>query len=396
MHSKLTNLRTASTIDRAQDIVYVEAPTVVQCPDVGTRPPDSGGSHLDWLLVQIRTKLYLGHLSPGDRLPSVRELARRLRISPTTALELYRSLESEGLVEGRERSGVFVKAGPLAGEAHDRERSAFTLVTAVAKQAGQHGLSPAEFVRMLLRYTGAQRRHDFTVAFVGCRESFDLIDRQLTARLGFRLPVLHIPGGRSAAELRAALQSHPSIGCVLTAFLNVHHVSPMITELGLPLVPARLAPPAAAMFETPRSGRRYVVVRDLDMASYLRETACHLARIRGEPSCPPGVEEAGCRRCGVEEVRQAPGVSFAALQEDALLADFDVHAEVVHATVTSLDAVRTRYGHSKRIVPVVAPVSDDTIDALLFQYVCGPSRAHQSRAAITDVLSRPPAVRANG
>ena len=50
-----------------------------------------------------------GSLKPGDKLPSLRHLMRQHGISLSTALQLCRSMESEGWVEARERSGYFVR-----------------------------------------------------------------------------------------------------------------------------------------------------------------------------------------------------------------------------------------------------------------------------------------------
>ena len=62
---------------------------------------------------QIVTQVTLGILSeelaPGERLPSTRELARRFHLHPNTVSGAYRQLESEGWVESRRGSGVFVR-----------------------------------------------------------------------------------------------------------------------------------------------------------------------------------------------------------------------------------------------------------------------------------------------
>jgi DNA-binding transcriptional regulator YhcF (GntR family) len=62
---------------------------------------------------QIVTQITLGILSeelvPGERLPSTRELARRFHLHANTVSSAYRQLESEGWVESRRGSGVFVR-----------------------------------------------------------------------------------------------------------------------------------------------------------------------------------------------------------------------------------------------------------------------------------------------
>lgn len=49
-----------------------------------------------------------GTLQAGDRMPSLRGLARDYRVSVTTAMSAYEVLENRGLVEARARSGFFV------------------------------------------------------------------------------------------------------------------------------------------------------------------------------------------------------------------------------------------------------------------------------------------------
>src|SRR5262249_27784713 len=53
-----------------------------------------------------------GALAPGDRLPTVRELAHRLGISPTTVGVAWRTLADVGAIDARGRRGTFVVAAP--------------------------------------------------------------------------------------------------------------------------------------------------------------------------------------------------------------------------------------------------------------------------------------------
>jgi len=66
------------------------------------------------LREQLATQVVLGilcqELQPGERLPSTRELARRFCIHANTASAAYRQLETEGWLEPRPGSGVFVCA----------------------------------------------------------------------------------------------------------------------------------------------------------------------------------------------------------------------------------------------------------------------------------------------
>ncbi len=92
---------------------------------------------------QVRALLGSGHWSPGDRLPSIREAAVRLRVNPLTVVKAYRHLQEEGLIETRPGAGVYAaKTGtaPRAARKHAVRRA---LEEALA-EAAAHGLTREE------------------------------------------------------------------------------------------------------------------------------------------------------------------------------------------------------------------------------------------------------------
>ena len=74
-----------------------------------------GVSVRDQLVTQLEMKILSGGLAPGERLPSVRSLARRLEVHHNTVSAAYGDLEAAGHVELRRGSGVFVRKGGPAG-----------------------------------------------------------------------------------------------------------------------------------------------------------------------------------------------------------------------------------------------------------------------------------------
>ena len=56
-----------------------------------------------------------GTLAVGERLPTVRELASELGVSPTTVSEAWQSLAAVGAIDARGRQGTFVRqpTGPI-------------------------------------------------------------------------------------------------------------------------------------------------------------------------------------------------------------------------------------------------------------------------------------------
>lgn len=66
------------------------------------------------LAGQLRHQIAAGAWQPGDRLPSLRESARRTDLSLMTVLSAYQLLESEGWIRSRPQSGYFVAEPPAS------------------------------------------------------------------------------------------------------------------------------------------------------------------------------------------------------------------------------------------------------------------------------------------
>ena len=70
-----------------------------------------GVSVRDQLVTQLELKILGGELAQGQRLPSVRALARRLKVHHNTVSAAYQDLQAAGHVDLRRGSGVFVRGG---------------------------------------------------------------------------------------------------------------------------------------------------------------------------------------------------------------------------------------------------------------------------------------------
>lgn len=87
------------------------------------------------LVEHLKHSIATGAITAGEQLPSVRRMAEDLLINPNTVVRAYRDLETEGIVELRHGSGVFVsesvsartdlmkKAEPIMRSAVDRLES---------------------------------------------------------------------------------------------------------------------------------------------------------------------------------------------------------------------------------------------------------------------------------
>jgi DNA-binding transcriptional regulator YhcF (GntR family) len=74
--------------------------------------PRSSVAPYEQLGQQITAMVLAGSLAPGDRLPSIRQLANDLGIASGTVARAYRELESDGVVTTHGRHGTLVQALP--------------------------------------------------------------------------------------------------------------------------------------------------------------------------------------------------------------------------------------------------------------------------------------------
>ena len=60
------------------------------------------------IMENIQKQISTGILQPGDKLPSVREMAQSLSINPNTIQRAYRELEMAGTIQSLPGKGCFV------------------------------------------------------------------------------------------------------------------------------------------------------------------------------------------------------------------------------------------------------------------------------------------------
>ncbi len=100
---------------------------------------------------RVRVAVAAAELQPGEALPSVRQLAARLRVNPATVVQAYRDLEAEGFVEMRQGSGTFVRDVKLETRANERASQAASLVRRMVADAGRLGLSTGEIITAIAK-----------------------------------------------------------------------------------------------------------------------------------------------------------------------------------------------------------------------------------------------------
>lgn len=65
--------------------------------------------HYERIADEIRNKIKSGALKPGDKLPSISELCAQYEVSTQVIRSTMLVLRAEGLVEGHQGKGVYVR-----------------------------------------------------------------------------------------------------------------------------------------------------------------------------------------------------------------------------------------------------------------------------------------------
>jgi len=100
------------------------------------------------LMEQIKHAVETGAIRLGEQLPTIRSVAEELTMNPNTVARAYRELESEGIVEVRHGSGVFV-AGPQSSTTKTAEiRKAGEVLRAAMEKGMALDLSKSELRRV--------------------------------------------------------------------------------------------------------------------------------------------------------------------------------------------------------------------------------------------------------
>jgi GntR family transcriptional regulator len=306
----------------------------------------SGGVPLhEQLRDQIQAALHVGQLRPGDRLPSLREMARRHDVNPKTVLRAYRALAVLGLIEIRPGSGSLV--GGEAIERRDEERAVRLLEMARRHrlEAERAGLKPEEHRLLLARLDpdGGSARggpDGPRVVVLECNsEQARLFAREIARRLGVPAFPLVLPAKDppSEAVLRMA-------DLWVTTDFHAHEVRTRAAAHGRPCLALRLDPrfPEAILAAAAR-GSVLMIYSDLSVFSPFRRALANLGvpekilgRIRGISGADPAEVD--------REVAKAASAYVSPLCDEAVVRRVPRHLLVQaprwHLAAPSIEALR--------------------------------------------------------
>ncbi|MFC1790996.1 GntR family transcriptional regulator [Gemmatimonadota bacterium] len=93
------------------------------------------------IIESVKFAVARGALTPGDRLPTVRQLAVDLEVNPNTVIRAYREMEIEGVLDTQQGSGTFVTDLRPEVDALERRRMLDQILTELTARASGYGFT---------------------------------------------------------------------------------------------------------------------------------------------------------------------------------------------------------------------------------------------------------------
>jgi GntR family transcriptional regulator len=96
------------------------------------------------VVEQVRRAVEVGGLREGDRLPTVRALARELSVAPNTVVRAYGELQRMGFIESRPGVGTIVARGLDAGARERKVEAVYERLRVLVRDAVGLGITEDE------------------------------------------------------------------------------------------------------------------------------------------------------------------------------------------------------------------------------------------------------------
>jgi GntR family transcriptional regulator len=113
--------------------------------------PHNADPIFEQIVFQVKGAVSRSEVAVGQRLPSVRELARELAINPNTVARAYEQLEGQGVIVRRQGAGCFIAERDSKLHDKERERRLTRLVDHTVTEAFHLGFDADEIERAVDR-----------------------------------------------------------------------------------------------------------------------------------------------------------------------------------------------------------------------------------------------------
>jgi DNA-binding transcriptional regulator YhcF (GntR family) len=193
---------------------------------------------------QFEYEICIGRLAPGSKLPSVREVATALGVSPVTATKAYRGLEQASLAVSHPGVGFFVlsiaesQTGP---HAKVRSRAVKLLNEAVAE-----GIGLDQVLQILLAEITEMRAklaHLDLVLICKRGGRIEELAAGLRQSLGnLRVDIVPVVLEEVADDIEGWLPRLHKASHVMGLVFDLSHIQPLLVQHGVPVLPILAMP----------------------------------------------------------------------------------------------------------------------------------------------------------
>lgn len=109
----------------------------------------SGEAFYRQIVEQVKYRIAAGQLQPGQKLPSIRELAAELSINTRTVVKAYEQLRAEGLAVMQQGQGVFVTENQAVSPAGLRQAQIEEMAKRIFSEGRRIGASKEEIMHII-------------------------------------------------------------------------------------------------------------------------------------------------------------------------------------------------------------------------------------------------------
>jgi GntR family transcriptional regulator len=237
--------------------------------------PTSRSPYPIQVVRQATAQVIAGRLHPGDRLPSVRQMARQLHISRTTAGRIHDALSDSMVAEVRPRSGLYV-AMPEGPDQIREMQAVYEFLKETSERARQMGIDIPRLIKLLGSLEGrdtAANTSGPNVFFplVATRDFHECVEPSLGDDFPARL--LHVPPtGLSADTDPRVFRAQ----VVLSSYFMRARARKIAEDLGRPLLFLRYNTRLLdECMDIPMGTRRTLLTRDAANADSLKVFLAH-------------------------------------------------------------------------------------------------------------------------
>lgn len=111
------------------------------------------------IIERVQMDIITGRYQPGDKLPSVRDLAQEAAVNPNTMQKALSELERSGLIYSQRTSGRFITEDKELIHQMKKELAAAEVSASVAHMK-QLGITPEEIRQLLAETIEEEENHE--------------------------------------------------------------------------------------------------------------------------------------------------------------------------------------------------------------------------------------------